>query len=140
MSVDTRLARLWLRLSDTGERCDLLGMRSENGTLVVEAIEVKTVGTGGDAVAPADIEKATRQLASTLAAIESGLEEQNEDSPPLAAPRQEMLKEVFVSGCQALRAGPGGIASAGSSGCASCFARSRAPATPGCAVRSAPSS
>ena len=105
VSVDTRLARLWLRLSDTGERCDLLGMRSENGTLVVEAIEVKTVGTGGDAVAPADIQKATRQLASTLAAIESGLEEQSEDSPPLAAPRQEMLKEVFVSGCQALGVG-----------------------------------
>ena len=41
VSVDTRLARLWLRLSDTGERCDLLGLRSKNGTLVVEAIEVK---------------------------------------------------------------------------------------------------
>ena len=104
VSVDTRLARLWLRLSDTGERCDLLGLRSENGTLIIEAIEVKTVGTGGDAVAAADIEKATQQLASTLGAIESGLEEQNEDSPPLAAPRQEMLKEVFVSGCQALGA------------------------------------
>ena len=104
VSVDTHLARLWLRLSDTGERCDLLGLRSENGTLVVEAIEVKTAGTGGDAVARGEIEKATGQLASTLAAIQSGLEE-NEDSPPLAAPRQEMLKEVFVSGCQALGAG-----------------------------------
>ena len=31
-----------------------------------------------------------------------GLEE-NESSTPLAAPRQEMLKEVFVSGCQAPR-------------------------------------
>ena len=104
VSVDTRLARLWLRLSDTGERCDLLGLRSEEGSLVVEAIEVKTVGTGGDTVPAADIEKATRQLASTLAAIESGLEEQSEEPPPLAAPRQEMLKEVFVSGCQALGA------------------------------------
>ena len=104
VSVDTRLARLWLRLSDTGERCDLLALRSEDDTLIVEAIEVKTVGTGGDAVATADIEKAAAQLASTLSAIESGLADENEDSTPLAAPRQEMLKEVFVSGCQALGA------------------------------------
>ena len=104
VSVDTRLARLWLRLSDTGERCDLLGLRHEDGTMVVEAIEVKTAGSGGDAVARTDIEKATGQLASTLAAIHSGLKE-DEDSQPLAAPRQEMLKEVFVSGCQALGAG-----------------------------------
>ena len=104
VSVDTRLARLWLRLSDTGERCDLLGLRNEDGTMVVEAIEVKTAGSGGDVVAQAEIEKATRQLASTLAAIQSGLEE-NEESSPLAAPRQEMLKEVFVSGCQTLGAG-----------------------------------
>ena len=47
VSVDTRLARLWLRLSDTGERCDLLGLRDEDGTMVVDAIEVKTAGTGG---------------------------------------------------------------------------------------------
>ena len=100
VSVDTRLARLWLRLSDTGERCDLLGLRYEDGTMVVDAIEVKTAGTGGDSVARAEIEKATAQLSSTLAAIQTGLEE-NEGSTPLAAPRQEMLKEVFVSGCQA---------------------------------------
>ena len=100
VSVDTRLARLWLRLSDTGERCDLLGLRHEDGTMVVDAIEVKTTGTGGDAVARAEVGKATAQLSSTLAAIRTGLEE-NEDSTPLAAPRQEMLKEVFVSGCQA---------------------------------------
>ena len=104
VSVDTRLARLWLRLSDTGERCDLLGLRHEDGTMIVEAIEVKTAGTCGDAVARTEIEKATSQLASTLAAIQSGLEE-NEESSPLAAPRQEMLKEVFVFGCQALGAG-----------------------------------
>ena len=51
-----------------------------------------------------EIEKATGQLASTLAAIHSGLDE-SEESSPLAAPRQEMLKEVFVFGCQALGAG-----------------------------------
>ena len=103
VSVDTRLARLWLRLSDNGERCDLLGLRHEDGTMVVDAIEVKTAGTGGDSVARTEIDKATSQLASTLAAIHSGLED-DEESQPLAAPRQEMLKEVFVSGCQALGA------------------------------------
>ena len=103
VSVDTPLARLWLRLSDIGERCDLLGLRSENGTMVVEAIEVKTTGAGGDAVAQTEIDKATRQLTSTLSAIQSGLEE-NEDTSPLVAPRQEMLKEVFVFGCQTLGA------------------------------------
>ena len=97
VSVDTRLARLWLRLSDIDERCDLLAIHNENGTMVVEAIEVKTAGTSGDVVAQTEIKKATAQLASTLDAIQSGLEE-NEESSPLAAPRQEMLKEVFVLG------------------------------------------
>ena len=103
VSVDTDLARLWLRLSRTGERCDLLALRKEHGVLVVEAIEVKTVGTGAGVVAQADIRKAGDQLASTLDAIRTGLQE-NEHSTPLAAPRQEMLKEVFVSGCQSLTA------------------------------------
>ena len=103
VSVDTELARLWLRLADSSERCDLLGLRSEEGTLVVEAIEVKTTGTGGVAVAQTEIEKARSQLRATLAAIQSGLGE-DEQSSPLAAPRQEMLKEVFVFGCQSLTA------------------------------------
>ena len=101
VSVDTDLARLWLRLSRTGERCDLLALRKHDGVLVVEAIEVKTVGAG--VVAQADIQKASNQLTSTLDAIRTGLQE-NEQSTPLAAPRQEMLKEVFVSGCQSLTA------------------------------------
>ena len=102
VSVDTKLARLWLRLSDAGERCDLMALRREEGTITVDAIEVKTAGreTG---VSGTEIEKATRQLASTLEAIESGLTEDG-DGSPLAAPRQEMLKEVFVAGCQALTA------------------------------------
>ena len=104
VSIDTRLARLWLHLSDTDttKRCDLLGLRHEDGTMVVEAIEVKTAGIDGNAVTQADIEAATDQLKSTIVAIQSGLTE-NEESSPLVAPRQEMLKEVFVSGCQ----GPG---------------------------------
>ena len=102
VSVDTKLARLWLRLTDASERCDLLALRREDGVLTVDAIEVKT--TGNDAgVSQADIQKATGQLMSTLGAIQSGLEE-DEQTSVLIAPRQEMLKEVFVSGCQALSA------------------------------------
>ena len=102
VSVDTNLARLWLRLTDSGERCDLLGLRNEDGVLTVDAIEVKTSGAG-TGVQEAEIQKATSQLKSTLHAIQSGLEESDQGSV-LAAPRQEMLKEVFVSGCQALAA------------------------------------
>ena len=102
VSVDTKLARLWLRLTDASERCDLLALRREGEVLLVEALEVKTAGIGGG-VRNDDIRKAEDQLTSTLQAIQSGLEE-NEQSSPLAAPRREMLKEVFVSGCQALAA------------------------------------
>ena len=102
VSVDTKLARLWLRLTDSTERCDLLALRGEDGILTVDAIEVKTSGKG-TGVPPAEVQKATSQLQSTLQAIQSGLEEGDRASV-LAAPRQEMLKEVFVSGCQALTA------------------------------------
>ena len=100
VSVDTKLARLWLRLGDVTERCDLMAVRHEEGAITVEAIEVKTAGREAG-VSGTEIEKAKSQLASTLEAIESGLKE-HENGSPLAAPRQEMLKEVFVSGCQAL--------------------------------------
>ena len=103
VSVDTRLARLWLRLSEASKRCDLLGLRFDNNSIIVEAIEVKTIGDGGAAVTKGEIEKAKSQLVSTLNAIQTGLEE-TQESTPLAAPRQEMLKEVFVSGCQSLTA------------------------------------
>ena len=107
VSVDSELARLWLRLATRGERCDLLGLRVEDDELVVEVIEVKTVGTGGTEIARADIDKAHAQLAATLEAVQSGLQdEESAAASPLAAPRQEMLKEVFVAGCQSLTASP----------------------------------
>ena len=102
VSVDTKLARLWLRLTDSTERCDLLALRSEDGVLTVDAIEVKTSGAA-TGVPPIEIQKAASQLKSTLQAIQSGLEE-GEEVSVLSAPRQEMLKEVFVGGCQALTA------------------------------------
>ena len=109
VSVDTKLARLWLRLADadSAERCDLLALHRDEGVVTVDAIEVKT--TGGSArsarVPAPDIRKAADQLMATLTAIQQGLEE-SEDASPLAAPRQEMLKEVFVSGCQSATASP----------------------------------
>lgn len=109
VSVDSKLARLWLRLANPdGKRSDLLGLRSEGDELVVEVIEVKTAGTGGLEVARADIDRACDQLAATLEAVRSGLHENEEamEVAPLAAPRQEMLKEVFVAGCQSLTASP----------------------------------
>ena len=102
VSVDTKLARLWLRLSDTSERCDLLALRREDGAITVDAIEVKTSGRESG-VTLAEIQKAAAQLGSTLEAVASGLAEDEAESS-LTAPRQEMLKEVFVSGCQALPA------------------------------------
>ncbi|MET2833050.1 hypothetical protein [Mesorhizobium shangrilense] len=107
VSVDSELARLWLRLSRHGERCDLLALRNDGDDLVVEVIEVKTCGTGAE-VARAEIDKARSQLSATLEAVRSGLQEDEEvpERSPLAAPRQEMLKEVFVHGCQSLTALP----------------------------------
>ena len=109
VSVDTKLARLWLRLADTdsAERCDLLALRRDEGGVTVDAIEVKTAG-GPAGVPEGDVRKATDQLTATLKAIRSGLDEgtTGEEASPLAAPRQEMLKEVFVSGCQSALASP----------------------------------
>ena len=109
VSVDTKLARLWLRLADTdsAERCDLLALRRDEGGVTVDAIEVKTAG-GPAGVPEGDVRKATDQLTATLKAIRSGLDEgtTGKEASPLAAPRQEMLKEVFVSGCQSALASP----------------------------------
>ena len=59
VSVDTKLARLWLRLSDAAERCDLVALRHEEGVITVEAIEVKTSGQESGVTA-AEIQKAQR--------------------------------------------------------------------------------
>ena len=102
VSVDSKIARLWLRLAQKDERCDLLALREEDDNLVVEVIEVKTASSNGGEVAKADIAKATQQITATLEAVKSGLleDEKSPETVPLAAPRQEMLKEVLVAGCQ----------------------------------------
>ena len=102
VSVDTPIARLWLRLSDQKQRCDLMALRHEEGVLTVDAIEVKTTGQESG-IAEEEIQTAKNQLEATLDALKSGLAPEDEGSP-MTAPRQEMLKEVFVSGCQSLTA------------------------------------
>lgn len=102
VSTDSQLARTWLRLGTQGERCDLLGVREDGVKLVVECIEVKT--TKGKPRTQIDVEigKACEQVASTLAAVREGLGDTSASDAKgqyLAAPRNEMLKEVLVQGC-----------------------------------------
>lgn len=96
-SVDTRVARLWLRLGVGGpaNRCDLLSLRrDEDGTFVFTALEVKTTL---DADLPEEEKRVTDGLAqasSTASVIRRALDDEGGDV--FTAPRLEMLKEVLV--------------------------------------------
>lgn len=98
VSVDDAIARLWLRLGKRSERCDLICLRREEGTFIIEALEVKT--TAGDAPGSETtlVNDAQNQISATLEAIAQGLPTELNHGP-LSAPRCEMLKEVFVRGC-----------------------------------------
>jgi hypothetical protein len=104
VSTDSQLARTWLRLGTQGERSDFFGVREENGQIVAECIEVKTgKGKPRDLGSP-EIENARLQLASTLNAVREGLGDTvvaEATGHYLAAPRNEMLKEVLVHGSMA---------------------------------------
>jgi Holliday junction resolvasome RuvABC ATP-dependent DNA helicase subunit len=110
VSTDSQLARMWLRLGKQGERCDMLGLREEGKSLVLECIEVKsTKGMPHPADHP-EIISACDQLAATLTAVREGLGDTSnaeQDGRYLAAPRNEMLKEVLVHGCMGSSATPG---------------------------------
>lgn len=103
VSTDSQLARTWLRLGVQGERCDLLALRDAgDGGLVLEAIEVKTAKGAPRPAGDADILKAVAQLDATLSAVSEGVGTLPLSDDPrhcLAAPRNEMLKEVLVAGC-----------------------------------------
>jgi hypothetical protein len=105
VSTDSQLARTWLRLGTQGERSDFFAVREqENGQVVAECIEVKTgKGKPKDLGSP-EIEAARVQLASTLNAVREGLGDTvtaEAEGRYLAAPRNEMLKEVLVHGSMA---------------------------------------
>lgn len=106
VSTDSQLARTWLRLGAQGERCDMLALRASKNTsgLVLEAIEVKTAKGGPRQAGDAEIIKAVAQLDATLSAVADGVGNLPQSDDPrhcLAAPRNEMLKEVLVAGCMA---------------------------------------
>jgi Holliday junction resolvasome RuvABC ATP-dependent DNA helicase subunit len=100
VSVDSELARLWLRLGRQRERCDLFALREANGQLFIDCMEVKTNLEGGQPVDGVVIEGARSQVSGTLLAVESALPDDPSHEPPLSPPRNEMLKEVFVNGCR----------------------------------------
>ncbi len=96
-SVDTKVARLWLRLGTGGpaNRCDLLSLRREDdGAFVFTALEVKTTL---DADLPEEEERVTdglAQVASTASVVQRAFDDETGDV--FTAPRLEMLKEVLV--------------------------------------------
>lgn len=96
-SVDSRIARLWLRLGTGGptSRCDLLALRRDaDGAFVFTALEVKTTldpDVGDD---PRRVGSALAQVASTATVIRQALADDEADV--FSAPRLEMLKEVLV--------------------------------------------
>ena len=100
VSADSELARLWLRLGRQRERCDLFALREENGQLFIDCLEVKTNLEGGQPVDGTVIGDAKTQVTRTLLAVDSALPDDPSHEPPLSPPRNEMLKEVFISGCR----------------------------------------
>lgn len=102
VSTDSQLARTWLRLGTQGERCDLLGLYESGGKLLVECVEVKTTKRAPRGATDKEIAGACKQVSATLAAVREGLGDTasaEQSGQFLAAPRNEMLKEVLVQGC-----------------------------------------
>jgi Holliday junction resolvasome RuvABC ATP-dependent DNA helicase subunit len=100
VSADSELARLWLRLGRQRERCDLFALRQDKSELFIDCLEVKTNLEGGQPVEGLVIEGARAQIMGTLLAVTDALPDDPAHEPPLSPPRNEMLKEVFISGCR----------------------------------------
>ena len=96
LSVDGPAARSWLGLGESSVRSDLIGLWEQDGTLVIEIIEVKA---SHDPVTAQTIDEAVNQVVTTLNATSHGLT----GTDVLAVPRREMLKEVLK---QAVDAAP----------------------------------
>lgn len=96
-SVDSRVARLWLRLGieRSLNRCDLLALkRTPEGVFVFTTLEVKTTLDAALSDEEPRVEAAVRQVASTAQVIRSAM--RLEEGDVFSAPRLEMLKEVLV--------------------------------------------
>lgn len=99
VSVDNQIARHWLRLGKKGERCDLIALRHEGESVIIEALEVKSTQGDSSSIATATLEQAVKQLAVSMEAVADGLNGADPDGGPLSVPRCEMLKEVLIRGC-----------------------------------------
>ena len=88
LSVDSPVARSWLGLGETSVRSDLIGLYEQNGKLILEILEIKT---SHDVIVQEVIDKAVKQVVTTLNATQHGLT----GTDVLAVPRREMLKEVL---------------------------------------------
>ncbi len=100
ISVDSEIARLWLRLGrKSNERCDLLGLRKTENSFILDCIEVKTTEGNNIPNESNTITHARSQIEATLEACSQAISDNN-GPDPLASPRCEMLKEVFVQACQ----------------------------------------
>jgi hypothetical protein len=107
VSTDSQLARTWLRLGTQGERCDFFAVRVEGDHILAECVEVKTAKGKPRTAGDLEIEAARQQLVATLGAVREGLGDSAQAEAAghyLAAPRNEMLKEVLVQGCMARNA------------------------------------
>jgi len=112
VSVDDPTSKLWLRISSTEQRADLLGVRlDEEDNFVIDVIEVKTREGSEDQQSLYEEEqgiakgKPIAQINSTIEALgkvfkspASGNAEQ-----PLVPPRREVLRELFYQECQSSR-------------------------------------
>lgn len=107
VAVDSDLARLWLRLGRrSGERCDLLAARFEEGRFIIECLEVKTTAAGELSEEGSVVAHAGAQIQATLEACAAALPDNVSGQDPLSAPRCEMLKEIFVRACQSRAISP----------------------------------
>jgi len=99
VSVDDRISRLWLRMDpESSDRCDLLALRIENASFIVESIEVKT--RSSDDVEEIGRVHAQEQIIATLDACSAAIPDNLLGEERLSAPRCEMLKRIFVHALQ----------------------------------------
>jgi hypothetical protein len=108
-SLDSKLARQWLKgRGDNGKRADLIGLRIDNdGSLVIEPIEVKTLAEGSETRVERNeqgqrvlVGQAIEQLRSMLDILAPIFGDQDNDQQPLFTPaRREVLRYQLHREC-----------------------------------------
>lgn len=108
-SLDSKLARQWLKKrNNNGKRADLIGLRIDNnGSLIIEPIEVKTLAEGSEARPERNeqgqrvlVGQAVEQLRSMLDILAPIFGDQDNDHEPLFTPaRREVLRYQLHREC-----------------------------------------